>query len=200
MSELKDFQERVRRIGALVEEIETIADPAARSSTRQLMQLVMEFHGAAIDRMLEILANGGEPGMTFIDQLGRDPMVSSLLVLYGLHPETLESRVGKAIERLKPKLQRDGAAIELLGIKDGAIGVRVTPGGHACGSTTSALRSLVEDAIYEAAPDLTGLTVEGLDGRPASGFVSLDKLSGNQADVASVAQPANQPAAINYGD
>ena len=88
MSEQKDFQERVRRIGALVEEIETIADPAARSSARQLMQLVMEFHGAAIDRILEILANGGEPGMAFIEQLGRDPMISSLLVLYGLHPET----------------------------------------------------------------------------------------------------------------
>ena len=116
MSGNKDFQERVRRIGALVEEIEAIADPVARSSTRQLMQLVMEFHGAALDRALEILAGGGEAGMAFIEQLGRDPIVSSLLVLYGLHPETVEARVSKAVERLAPKLQRDGAAIELLGI------------------------------------------------------------------------------------
>jgi Fe-S cluster biogenesis protein NfuA len=200
MSELKDFQERVRRIGALVEEIETIADPAARSATRQLMQLVMEFHGAAIDRMLEILANGGEPGMAFIEQLGRDPMVSSLLVLYGLHPDTLETRVGKAVERLKSRLQRDGAAIELLGIKDGAVSVKVTPGDHACGSTTSALRSVVEDTIYEAAPDLASLTVEGLDGRPATGFVSLDKLSGQQPVAANMTLSTGQATVINYGD
>jgi len=200
MSELKEFQERVRRIGALVEEIETIADPAARSSARQLMQLVMEFHGAAIDRILETLANGGEPGMAFIEQLGRDPMVSSLLVLYGLHPETVETRVSKAVERLKPGLQRDGAAIELVAIKEGVVSVRVTPGAHACGSTTSALRSLVEDVIYEAAPDIAGLTVEGLDGRPATGFVSLDKLSGNQAVSTNMAGSAGQATVVNYGD
>ena len=196
----KDFQERVRRIGALVEELETIADPAARSSARQLMQLVMEFHGAAIDRILEILANGGEPGMGFIEQLGRDPMVSSLLVLYGLHPETLETRVSKAVERLKLKLQRDGAAIELLGIEDGAVSIRVTPGAHACGSTTGALRSQVEDAIYEVAPDIVSLNVEGLDGRPATGFVSLDKLSGNHVASPNVPEPADRATAVNYGD
>lgn len=200
MSEQKDFQERVRRIGALVEELETIADPAARSSARQLMQLVMEFHGAAIDRILEILANGGEPGMAFIEQLGRDPMISSLLVLYGLHPETVETRVSKAVERLKAKLQRDGAAIEMLGIKDGAVSVKVTPGAHACGSTTSTLRSLVEDSIYEAAPDIAALTVEGLDGRPATGFVSLDKLSGNHVASPNVPASGDQATAVNYGD
>src|SRR5271168_4254418 len=128
MAQEKDFQERVRRIGALVEEIESIADPAVRTSTRHLVQLVMEFHGTAIDRALEILANGGEPGMAFIEQLGRDPIVSSLLVLYGLHPESLETRVSKAVERLEPKLRRDGAAIEMLGIDEGAVRIRVTPG------------------------------------------------------------------------
>ena len=200
MSGNKDFQERVRRIGALVEEIEAIADPVARSSTRQLMQLVMEFHGAALDRALEILAGGGEAGMAFIEQLGRDPIVSSLLVLYGLHPETVEARVSKAVERLAPKLQRDGAAIELFGIEDGAVRIRVTPGAHTCGSTTNALRATVEDAVYEAAPDVASLTVEGLDGKPATGFVSIDKLAGQSAVPADMSRPASQPTVVNYGD
>ncbi len=134
--------------------------------------------------------------MKLIDQLGRDPMVSSLLVLYGLHPEHLETRVAKAVERLEPKLRRDGALIQLLGIEDGAVRIRVTPGAHACGSTTKTLQSTVEDAIYEAAPDLASLTIEGLDGQPANGFVSLDQLTGS-GPVAS--RPA-QPAAANYGD
>ncbi len=51
MAEDKDFQQRVRRIGALVGEIESIADPAVRSSTTQLVQLVMEFHGTGLDRI-----------------------------------------------------------------------------------------------------------------------------------------------------
>ena len=200
MSEQKDFQERVRRIGALVEEIEAIADPAARSSARQLMQLVMEFHGAALDRALEILAAGGEPGMAFIEQLGRDPMVGSLLTLYGLHPDTLETRVSKAIERLAPRLQRDGAHIELLGIRDGAVRVRVQLGTHACGSTAKALRSLVEDAVFEAAPDIASLAVEGLDGQAATGFVSLVDLAGHNTITVHTNRGAGQSTTVNYGD
>jgi Fe-S cluster biogenesis protein NfuA len=190
MSNEKDFQQRVQRIGALVQEIEAIADPALRASTTQLVQLVMEFHGEGLDRMLEILSKAGDPGIQAIDQLGRDPIISSLLVLHGLHPESLETRVAAAVERLVPKLQRDGAQVELLSIADGAVHIRVTPGEHSCGSTTNALRSTVEDAIYEAAADVASLTIEGLDGKLASGFVALNQL----AAAGPVGSNANAPA------
>ena len=200
MSEERDFQQRVRRIGALVDEIETIADPAARSSVRQLVQLVMEFHGLALDRTLEVLGDGGDAGISFIEQLGRDPVVSSLLVLYGLHPDNLETRVHRAVERLEPRLRRDSAVIELLDLREGEVRVRVTPGAHTCGSTTRALQATVEDAIYEAAPDIASLTIEGLNGQPANGFVSLDKLAGSVQVAQSPENVAEPPAAANYGD
>jgi Fe-S cluster biogenesis protein NfuA len=200
MSEEQDFQQRVRRIGALVDEIETIADPAARSSVRQLVQLVMEFHGMALDRTLGVLADGGEAGMSFIEQLGRDPMVSSLLVLYGLHPDDMETRAHRAVERLEPRLRRDSAAIELLDMREGAVRIRVTPGAHTCGSTTKALQATVEDAIYEAAPDIASLTIEGLEEKPANGFVSLDKLTGPAQVAPTQENPAERPAVANYGD
>jgi Fe-S cluster biogenesis protein NfuA len=200
MSEEQDFQQRVRRIGALVDEIETIADPAARSSVRQLVQLVMEFHGMALDRTLEVLADGGEPGMSFIEQLGRDPMVSSLLVLYGLHPDGLETRVRRAVERLEPKLRRDGAVIELLDMREGAVRIRVTPGAHTCGSTTKALQGSVEDAIYEAAPDIVSLTIEGLDGPPANSCVSRETLAGPAQVSPSAENHSERPAVANYAD
>jgi hypothetical protein len=80
------------------------------------------------------------------------------------------------------------------------VSIRVTPGAHACGSTTSTLRSLVEDSIYEAAPDIAGLTVEGLDGKPATGFVPLDKLSGNHVASPNVPESVGRATAVNYGD
>ena len=200
MANEKDFQQRVQRIGALVQEIESIADPAVRASTTQLVQLIMEFHGTGLERTLEILANAGGPGMEIIDQLGRDPMVSSLLVLYGLHPDSLETRITKAVERLEPKLRKDGARVELLGMEDGAVRIRVTPGEHTCGSTSKALQATVEDAIYEVAPDISSLSVEGLEGKAASGFVSLGQLT--TAGPASAKAPAAQAPsmAANYGD
>jgi Fe-S cluster biogenesis protein NfuA len=199
MSNEKDFQQRVQRIGALVQEIEAIADPAVRASTTQLVQLIMEFHGTGLDRTLEILANAGGPGIDLIEKLGRDPMVSSLLVLYGLHPDSLETRVSRAVERLAPKMRKDGALVELLGVQDGTVRIRVTPGQHTCGSTAQALRASVEDAIFEAAPDIASLSVEGLEGKPASGFVSLGKLVAS-APVDLEGAAAEGPAVANYGD
>lgn len=200
MSNETEFRQRVQRIGDLVREIECIADPAVRASTTQLVQLIMEFHGTGLDRTMEVLAEAGEPGMALIEKLGRDPLVSSLLVLYGLHPRSLEARVIDAVERLAPKLQRDGAVAEVLGIRDGAVRIRVTPGEHACGSTSKALQSAVEDAIYEAAPDVTALSVEGLEGKPASGFVPLNQLVATGPGEMKVDVPASAPTVANYGD
>lgn len=200
MSNEKEFQQRVQRIGALVQEIESIADPAVRASTTQLVQLIMEFHGTGLDRALEIVAEAGDPGLALIEKLGRDPVVSSLLVLYGLHPDSLEDRVNKAVQRLVPKLQRDGALVQLLGIEGGAVRIQVTPGEHSCGSTTKALQTAVEDAIYEAAPDVVSLSVEGLEGKPASGFVSLDQLAGTGPVEIKAPAPTTSAMAANYGD
>jgi len=164
------------------------------------VQLIMEFHGTGLDRTLEILAQAGEPGMAIIEQLGRDPLVSSLLVLYGLHPDSLETRVTKAVERLEPKIRKDGALVQLLGMEGGAVRIRVTPGEHTCGSTSKTLQTMVEDAIYEVAPDIASLSVEGLEGKAASGFVSLGKLMSSGTVASTPSEPAPLPMAANYGD
>jgi len=178
VAEDKEFRQRVQRIAGLVQEIEAIADPALRASTKELIQSLMNLHGDALERTLEIIAATGEPGMSLIDRLGRDPLVSSVLVLYGLHPEELDSRVQKAIDRVKPQLRKQGCEMELLELREGVVRMRVQTPEHACGSTAKTVQATVEAAIYEAAPDIASLIIEGLDGRPASGFVALDKLTG----------------------
>lgn len=176
MADDREFRERMQRVGGLVQEIEAIADPALRASTKELVQLLMDLHGAALERAMEIVANAGEPGMNTIDQLGRDPIVSSVLVLYGLHPEDLDSRVLKAIERVRPQLRKQGCEVELLEQSEGLVRLRVQTGEHTCGSTAKTVQAILEGAIYDAAPDITALAIDGLDGKPAAGFVALDKL------------------------
>lgn len=176
MADDKDFRERVQRIGTLVEAIEAIADPAVRATTKVLVQSLMDLHGAAIERTMEIVSEAGDPGMELIDRLGRDPMVSSVLVLYGLHPEELDTRVLRAIEKVKPQLRKQGAEVEVLELHEGVVRLRVQTGDHTCGSTAKTVRAALEGAIYDAAPDLNLLTLEGLDGQVASGFVALNQL------------------------
>ena len=176
MADDKEFRERMQRIGGLVEEIETIADPAVRATARELVQSLMDLHGAALERTMEIVAEAGDAGMKVIDRLGRDPMVSSVLVLYGLHPEDLDSRVLQALDRVKPQLRKQGCEVELLALRDGEVRLRVQKGEHTCGSTAKTVRADLEGAIYDAAPDLVSLAIEGLEEKSATGFVALDKL------------------------
>jgi Fe-S cluster biogenesis protein NfuA len=187
----RDFREDMQRIGGLVQEIEAIADPAVRAATKGLVQSLMDLHGAALEKALNLIFEAGEPGKEMIDRLGRDSLVSSVLILYGLHPEDLETRAVKAVDRIRPQLRKQGCEVELFSVNEGAIRLRVETGSHTCGSTAKTVESTLESAIYDAAPDLASLVIEGLEEKPASGFVALDKLSGSNGSFV-----ASTPSAV----
>jgi Fe-S cluster biogenesis protein NfuA len=189
----KEFREGIERIGGLVEEIEAIADPAVRAAAKGLLQSVMDLHGAAWEKALDIVSEAGEPGMGIIDRLGRDSLVSGLLILYGLHPEDLETRLRKAVDRLRPQLRKQGWEVEVLDITDGRVRLRVETGSHSCGSNAKTTKTTLEGAIYDAAPDMTSLVIEGLEEKPSSGFVALDQLI---AGPAGSQVPRQQPVTV----
>lgn len=176
MTDSKDFREDMQWIGELVQQIESIADPAVRASTKQLVQSIMDLHGNALEKALETVAQAGEPGMQIIDHLGHDPLVSSVLILYGLHPDDIQTRVVRAVDKIRPQLRKQGCEVEIVDVTDGVVRLRAEIGSHTCGSTARTLQASLEGAIYDAAPDLTSLVIEGFEEKPASGFVALDKL------------------------
>lgn len=191
MADDKDFQHKVQRIGELVGELENIADPEARASAKALVQLLLDLHAIGLERVLEIVAQNGDAGQQVIDSLGRDPLVSSLLVLYNLHPLDLETRVAQAVEKVRPKVRKAGGELELLSNRDGVVRLNLQVTGHACGSTGKTLKAMVEDALCESAPDMSHLVIEGLeepDG--SSGFVPLSKLGGGIAATSVASETA----------
>lgn len=181
MTDGKDVREDMQRIGGLVQEIESIADPALRASVKNLVQSLMDLHGAALEKALDIIAESGDSGLKVIDQLGRDSLVSSVLILYGLHPDDIQTRVETAVDRMRTQLRKQGCEVEIVEVNGGAIRLRVESGSHTCGSTGKTIQANLEGAIYDAAPDLTSLVIEGLEEKPSSGFVALDKLMGGAA-------------------
>jgi Fe-S cluster biogenesis protein NfuA len=177
MPDDKDFLIKVQKIGELVGGLESITDPEARASAKTLVQLLLDLHAVGLERVMDIVAKNGEAGQQVIDDLGRDPLVSSLLVLYNLHPLDLETRVAQAVEKVRPKIRKGGGELELLSNQNGIVRLSLQVTGHACGSTGKTLKAIAEDALYESAPDLSHLLIEGLeepDG--SSGFVPLGKL------------------------
>jgi Fe-S cluster biogenesis protein NfuA len=180
----KDFQQRVQKIGGLVHDLETIADPAVRAAAKELVQLLMDLHGTGLERILEIVFQSGESGSRIIDDLGQDQLVSSLLVLYGLHPDELQTRVERKLGQIVSKLHKIGAEAKLVSVSGGDVRVRVRVDGHGCGSTSRTVQATVEEALYEAAPDMTSLVVEGLEEPADSGFIAIEKLLGSATQAA----------------
>lgn len=179
MIERQGFQERISRIEGLVHQLETSADPASRSTATELVQSLMDLHGAGFERLLEIVAEtAGERSAAVIDRLGRDSLVSSLLVLYELHPEDLDSRVRRGVEHLSSFLRSQGATVEVLAVGEGTVRLRVEKQTNGCASTAATVRTAVEEAIAEFAPDTVNLIIEGVEQQiAASGFVPLHVLA-----------------------
>jgi len=188
------FHKRIQRIGEIVEQLESAADPNARAMAKELLESLMALHGAALERILEIASENGEPGQTLIRECGRDELVSSVLLLYGLHPESLRTRVTRAVEKSRVFLESHSAHAELVSIgEDGAVTLRleVKPGG--CGSSAALVKSALEAAVQDAAPDAVSIVVlETGESLTRSGFVSVAQLENGKAMAALYAARAER--------
>jgi hypothetical protein len=157
----EEFQQQLHSIESMLGEVQSITDPTLRSSLCELFQRVIDVHGTGVGRILELIRARSD-GQSIIDRLGRDEIVSSLLVLYGLHPMTLEQRVRLALDKVRSQLNLHNSEVQLASVNDGEVTVRIQLRMRDFGSSNGrATRETIEEAVYQAAPDLACLTVTG---------------------------------------
>lgn len=180
-----EFQEQVRKLGQLITQFDQMPEGPQKTSCKALVQLLMDVHGAGLERMMEIVFESEVSGPAIIDKLGHDTITSSLLLLYSLHPDDLETRVHKAMERIGPRLRKLSCSAELVRVEEGAVQVRINTSGHSCGSSAKDIQSIVEEGVYELAPDVTSLDILGLEEPSSSGFVAIESLLGHNLVAAS---------------
>ena len=180
MANDSEFQEQVRQLGKLIAQFDELPDGATKTAARDLVRLLMDVHGRGLERVMEIVFDSGDSGQKIIDRLGQDSIVGNLLLLYSLHPDGLEARIQSALDRMRPRLRKLACTIELENVQEGAVQVRLATSGHSCGSSTKDLRSIVEDGMFEFAPDVTSLEILGLEEPTPAGFVTLESLLGHQ--------------------
>jgi Fe-S cluster biogenesis protein NfuA len=176
-----EFQEQIKQLGNLIAQFDHLPDGSQKTACKELVQLLMDVHGAGLERMMEIIFESGNSGQALIDTLGQDSIAGSLLLLYALHPDDVETRVQKAMERMKPRLRKLACTAELVRADAGAVQVQLTLTTHGCGSSANDLRAIVEDCIYELAPDVVSLEILGLEEPAPTGFVALETLLGHSA-------------------
>jgi Fe-S cluster biogenesis protein NfuA len=159
MPEPHNLRATGERIEEALEELHSTADPRTINLAEELLRLVSELYGAGFARAIE-LAQEHAPGL--IANFIEDDLVASLLLVQGLHPESLDNRVEAALVAVRPFLAQHGGDVELLGIDDtsGAVKLRLLGSCDGCPSSASTLKGAVEVAIIEAAPEIVRIVVE----------------------------------------
>jgi len=165
-----EFQAYTQRIERVLEEVSTLTDNRARSSATELMQSLMDLHGAAMSRMVDLLSE--EDSRISLSKIADDPLICGMLVLYGVHPLSLEDRVQHKIEELRPKLQKQGTSLELISTENDVVRIKVQRS-HQDQHASGAVQGTIEQAIREAAPEILEIVVEGM---LPSGFVPLNMI------------------------
>jgi len=185
--DVKDFRGRMQRLESLIQAIERSGNGPAAAPAREAIQSILDLHASALERVLEHLADEGELGQALIARLADDDIVSGLLILYGLHPVDLETRVGRALAKVRPYLHSHGGDVELLAIDGNNVRLRMQGSCHGCASSAQTLKLSIEEAIYEKAPDVEKLEVEGVAApaaAPTASFVPVEELSLRQVGKA----------------
>jgi len=135
------FKKRIQRLGILVGELESAPDDRSNGPARELVQLLMEVHGTAVERLLEIVFDFGPNGEEILAKAADDAIVRPLLLLYSLHPDDLETRVLKALDAAAPRLRKHNSEVKIVSMREGAIELKFHISGHACGSTSKTLKN-----------------------------------------------------------
>jgi Fe-S cluster biogenesis protein NfuA len=139
----------LEEVEALLDQVETFP-PREREVATELVQALLDMYGEGLSR---IVAAGSVPV--------EDDLVAHLLLLHGLHPVPVHERVLGALDEVRPYLVAHGGGVELLGIDEGVVHLRLEGACNGCPSSALTLTTAVEDAIARAAPDVERIEAEG---------------------------------------
>jgi Fe-S cluster biogenesis protein NfuA/nitrite reductase/ring-hydroxylating ferredoxin subunit len=152
----------IERVQALTEQLEEVQDLQARAVADELVASIMQLYGAGLERIFAALEQDGATAAQVRDLLVDDGVVASLMLIHGLYPVDLETRVLEALETVRPYMESHGGNVELVGIEDGVARLALVGHCKGCPASEATLELAIKTAIEEAAPDLDGLEVEGV--------------------------------------
>ncbi len=152
----RNLREVGDRVEKLLGELREAGDPASTERAEELVRLLMELYGGGLERLMELVA---EKDRALVDRIAEDQLLASLLVLHGLHPVPVETRVNEALE----KARKYAGPVNLIGFDDqGVVHLELEHSPEGCPSTAITVKNAVEKAVLDAAPELAGVVLEGL--------------------------------------
>jgi Fe-S cluster biogenesis protein NfuA len=166
--------EQVARVEGLLEQLEALPDPIVRETATEVVGALLELYGEGLGRIVEVLAARDDG--TLAEALAEDELIAHLLMLHGLHPVPVEQRVRSALESVLPYLESHGGSVELLGVQEGVVHLRLQGSCSGCPSSAMTLKLAIEQAIFKMAPDVEEVRAEGAasPAAPPAGLLQLE--------------------------
>ncbi|NUV67422.1 hypothetical protein G6W57_09880 [Streptomyces sp. CAI-121] len=183
-------------IGELLDRLGREAGPRARETADELVRSVVEFYGEGLARTVRLLRSapaGSDP----LAVLTADELVGDLLILHDLHPDDTMTRVGQALDKVRPYLGSHAGDVEVTGLDpDAAEGptlrLRLRGSCDGCPSSTQTVRWTIEEAVARLAPEIAHIEVEGVaEAAPAE--QPLLQIQPRPPDTAPAASAADPP-------
>jgi Fe-S cluster biogenesis protein NfuA len=149
-SEPPDLREVGDHIEALMGDLRSRLDPRGWERVEALVGLVTDLYGGGLERVLELVDEDAAK------RLVADDLVGSLLILHGLHPLDLATRVADALDSVRPYLASHGGDVEVIALDEdeGRLRLRMLGSCDGCPSSSVTLQLAVREAIEAAAPEV----------------------------------------------
>lgn len=150
--------------------------PVARERAEELVRLVVELYGAGLERVMELAYDTGKLDDELLEALAGDPLVSSLLLVHGLHPFGLEERIERALEEVRPQIATHGGDVRMIDVSDdGVVRLQLLGSCEGCGSA-AITEAAVDGAIRTAAPEIVRIEVQEAP-QEAGAVISIEQLN-----------------------
>ena len=181
--------DRLRESGARIQsllEASSAGGTAARERAEELVRLVVDLYGDGLERMLDLLFDAGRLDDLALAALADDQLVASLLLVHGLHPYDVTTRVQQALKSVRPYLASHGGDVELIEVTaSDIVRLRLLGSCDGCPSSSVTLTLAVEDAVTAAAPEIAGIEVESPTtvAKATAGLIPVDSLRARVRDV-----------------
>lgn len=158
----KDFRQVGSRIEELLGGLAENADAESLGAAEEVVRLLVEMYGEGLERIVDLLGQS-EAGSLVLHELTGDDLLTSLLIVHGLHPVPLMDRISQALDSVRPYLGSHAGGVEVIGVDDeGVLQLRLQGSCDGCSSSSETVRVAIENAVLAAAPEIVAVEAEGM--------------------------------------
>ncbi len=153
-----EFQHLLEWLGTGLERMEEIQDEKTREEVFAFLEGIDVLHRQGLGRILDLIGSLG--GQKAVERISQDPIVRTLLEMYDLPEADEQTQVERVLEDVYPYFQSHGGKLDLLGVENGRVRVRLSGSCEGCPGTATTLQRVVEEALREGFPGFKELVAE----------------------------------------